>query len=56
MTRNILDTINLKIKELQKNFILLKSIAVDINEDNLKEDMLRYWGIERGIRKGIVFK
>lgn len=55
MTRNILDTINLKIKELQKNFILLKSIAVDINEDNLKEDMLRYWGIERGIQISIEY-
>lgn len=53
MTRNILDTINLKIKELQKNFILLKSIAININEDNLKEDMVRYWGIERGIQISI---
>ena len=53
MTRNTLDTINLKIKELQKNLILLKSTAVNINEDNLKEDMLRYWGIERGIQISI---
>lgn len=53
MTKNLLDTINLKIKELQKNLILLKSIAGNINEDNLKEDMIRYWGIERGIQISI---
>lgn len=53
MTINILDTINLKIKELQKNLILLKSTAVNINEDNLKDDMIIYWGIERGIQISI---
>ncbi|MGY0374631.1 type VII toxin-antitoxin system HepT family RNase toxin [Clostridium sp. JNZ J1-5] len=53
MTRNILDTINGKIKELQKNLILLKTTAVNINRENLKEDMLRYWGIERGIQISI---
>ena len=53
MTRNILDTIQIKLKELQKNIVLLKSIAVYINEQNLKEDMIRYWGIERGIQISI---
>ncbi|MBE6069303.1 MAG: DUF86 domain-containing protein [Clostridium lundense] len=53
MTRSLLETIDLKIKELQKNVLLLKSTAVYINEDNLKEDMLRYWGIERGIQISI---
>lgn len=53
MTRNLLDTINMKIKELQQNIILLKSIAININEDNIKEDMLRYWGIERGVQISI---
>lgn len=53
MTRNILDIINRKIKELQKNLILLKTTSVNINKENLKEDMLRYWGIERGIQISI---
>ncbi|KGK86583.1 DUF86 domain-containing protein [Clostridium sp. HMP27] len=53
MTRSLLETINLKIKELQKNVLLLKSTAAYINEDNLKEDMLRYWGVERGIQISI---
>lgn len=50
MTRNVLETINSKIKELQKNLILLKSVSLNINKDNLKEDMIKYWGIERGIQ------
>lgn len=53
MTKNILDTINIKIKELQKNMILLKDIAYGINQDNLKDDMIKYWGIERGIQISI---
>lgn len=53
MTRNILETINVKMKELQKNLILLKSVSVYINHENLKEDMIRYWGIERGIQISI---
>lgn len=53
MTRSLLETINLKIRELQKNVLLLKSTAAYMNEDNLKEDMLRYWGIERGIQISI---
>lgn len=53
MTKNILDIINIKIKELQKNMILLKDIAYGINQDNLKDDMIKYWGIERGIQISI---
>lgn len=53
MTKNILETIGIKIKELQKNLILLKSVALNINETNLKEDMIRYWGIERGVQISI---
>lgn len=53
MTKNILDIINIKIKELQKNMILLKEIAYGINQDNLKDDMIKYWGIERGIQISI---
>lgn len=50
MTRSILDTIDSKIKELQKNLLLLKTVSIDINKENLKEDMIKYWGIERGIQ------
>lgn len=50
MTKNIVDLINFKIKELQKNLILLKQVSFDINKDNLKQDMLKYWGIERGLQ------
>lgn len=53
MTKSILETINNKIKELQKNLILLKSVAQDINEENIKVDMIKYWGIERGIQISI---
>lgn len=45
----------MKIKELQKNLILLKSVALNINEKNLKEDMIRYWGIERGIQISVEY-
>lgn len=53
MTKNILEIIQIKMKELQKNLILLKSVSSHINEQNLKEDMIRYWGIERGIQISI---
>ncbi|MBE0069288.1 type VII toxin-antitoxin system HepT family RNase toxin [Thermoanaerobacterium thermosaccharolyticum] len=53
MTKSILETINNKIKELQKNLILLKSVAQDVNEENIKVDMIKYWGIERGIQISI---
>jgi uncharacterized protein YutE (UPF0331/DUF86 family) len=53
VTKNIVDIINVKIKELQKNLFLLKSASDSLNIDNLKEDMLRYWGIERGLQISI---
>ncbi|AGB18581.1 type VII toxin-antitoxin system HepT family RNase toxin [Thermoanaerobacterium thermosaccharolyticum] len=53
MTKSILETINNKIKELQKNLILLKSVAQDVNKENIKVDMIKYWGIERGIQISI---
>ncbi|WKV08549.1 DUF86 domain-containing protein [Thermoanaerobacterium sp. CMT5567-10] len=53
MTKSILETINNKIKELQKNLILLKSVAQDVSEENIKVDMIKYWGIERGIQISI---
>ena len=42
-----------KIRELQKNLILLKSVSSNINEENLKEDMIKYWGMERGLQISI---
>jgi len=53
MTKSILETIEIKMKELQKNLILLKSVALNISEENLKDDMIRYWGIERGVQISI---
>ncbi|AAM23975.1 phosphoketolase [Caldanaerobacter subterraneus subsp. tengcongensis MB4] len=50
VTKSIIETINSKIKELQKNLILLKRVAQEVNEENIKEDMLRYWGLEGGIQ------
>ncbi|MCX7694804.1 MAG: DUF86 domain-containing protein [Caloramator sp.] len=50
MTKNIVDLINYKIRELQKNLLLLKQVSFEVNKENLKEDMLRYWGIERGLQ------
>ncbi|EIW00702.1 hypothetical protein [Thermoanaerobacter siderophilus] len=50
MTKSIIETINSKIKELQKNLILLKKVSQEVNKENIKEDMLKYWGIERGIQ------
>lgn len=49
MTRNIVDLINFKIRELQKNLLYLKQVSLEVNKENLKEDIIRYWGIERGI-------
>ncbi|EGD50933.1 protein of unknown function DUF86 [Thermoanaerobacter ethanolicus JW 200] len=53
MTKSIIETINSKIKELQKNLILLKKVSQEVNKENIKEDMLKYWGIERGIQISI---
>jgi uncharacterized protein YutE (UPF0331/DUF86 family) len=50
MTKDIADVIKRKLKELEQNLIYLKQISYDINLENLKSDMIRYWGIERGIQ------
>lgn len=50
MTKDIADVIKRKLKELEQNLIYLKRISYDINSGNLKSDMIRYWGIERGIQ------
>ncbi|WP_416197578.1 MAG: DUF86 domain-containing protein [Sporanaerobacter sp.] len=49
MTKDVYDIICRKFKELENNLIFLKQVSFDVNEDNLKEDMIRYWGIERNI-------
>lgn len=53
MTKDIADIIKRKLKELEQNLVYLKQIAYDINLENLKSDMIRYWGIERGIQISI---
>lgn len=53
LTKDIADVIKRKLKELEQNLIYLKQISYNINEDNLKSDMIRYWGIERGIQISI---
>ena len=50
MTKDVYDVIRRKLKELESNLIFLKQVSFDMNKDNLKEDMIRYWGIERGIQ------
>lgn len=50
MTRDVYDVIIRKLKELENNLIFLKQASFDINKNNLKKDMIRYWGIERGIQ------
>ncbi|HHW71556.1 MAG TPA: DUF86 domain-containing protein, partial [Clostridiales bacterium] len=50
MTKDVYDIICRKFKELENNLIFLKQVSFDVNKDNLKEDMIRYWGIERGIQ------
>lgn len=50
MTKDIAELIEYKIRELQKNLLLLKQVSFDINKENLKRDILRYWGIERGLQ------
>ena len=50
MTRDIISLISRKVKELEQNLIFLKQISQEINKENLKEDIIRYWGIERGIQ------
>lgn len=53
MTKDISNMIKEKLKELEQNLIYLKQISYDMNIENLKSDMIRYWGIERGIQISI---
>lgn len=53
MTKDIADIIKRKLRELEQNLIYLKQVSYDINLENLKSDMIRYWGIERGIQISI---
>lgn len=53
MTRDVKDVIKQKLKELEQNLIYLKQVSYDVNLKNLKVDMIRYWGIERGIQISI---
>lgn len=50
MTTDVIDLINRKIKELEQNLIFLKQASFEINKQNLKKDIVKYWGIERGIQ------
>lgn len=50
MTKDVYDIIIRKMKELENNLIFLKQASFGVNKDNLKKDMIRYWGIERGIQ------
>lgn len=53
MTKDIANIIKMKLMELEQNLIYLKQVSYDINSENLKSDMIRYWGIERGIQISI---
>lgn len=50
MTKDVCDVIRKKLKELEDNLIFLKQASLYMNKDNLKQDMIKYWGIERGIQ------
>lgn len=50
MTEDLVGLIKGKLIDMEGNLIFLKQVSNDITEDNLKEDMIRYWGIERGIQ------
>lgn len=50
MTRDIKNLISRKLKELEQNLLFLKQVSVEIDKENLKKDIIRYWGIERGIQ------
>ena len=53
MTRDIATIIKNKLLELEQNLLYLKQVSFDINADNIREDVIRYWGIERGIQVSI---
>ncbi len=53
MTRDIVDLIRRKLKELEQTLLFLKQESININIENIKDDMIRYWGVERGIQISI---
>ncbi|SHD76677.1 type VII toxin-antitoxin system HepT family RNase toxin [Schnuerera ultunensis] len=50
MTKDIISLINEKLREMEKNLIFLKQVSQEISKDNIKDDIIRYWGIERGLQ------
>jgi uncharacterized protein YutE (UPF0331/DUF86 family) len=50
MTKDVLEIIQRKIRELEGNLLYLKQISLNMNKDNIKNDIIVYWGIERGIQ------
>ncbi|NLJ78850.1 MAG: DUF86 domain-containing protein [Tissierellia bacterium] len=50
MTGDIASLIDGKVREMEQNLIFLKQVSIGVTMDNLKEDIIRYWGIERGIQ------
>lgn len=50
MTKDIINLINEKLREMEQNLIFLKQASYEITKDNLKDDIIRYWGIERGLQ------
>lgn len=53
MTKDIIDVIQRKLKELEHTLLFLKTESLNISIQNIKDDMIRYWGIERGIQIAI---
>ena len=49
MTKDIIGIINQKLREIEQNLIFLKQVSYEITKENLKDDIIRYWGIERGL-------
>lgn len=49
MTKDIIGLLNQKLREIEQNLIFLKQVSYEITKENLKDDIIRYWGIERGL-------
>ncbi|MCF6463977.1 type VII toxin-antitoxin system HepT family RNase toxin [Clostridium sp. Cult1] len=50
MTKDIISLINEKLREMEKNLVFLKQASYKVSKDNIKDDIIRYWGIERGLQ------
>lgn len=50
MTKDIMGLINEKLREMEKNLIYLKKASWGITKENIKDDIIKYWGIERGLQ------